>query len=253
MICCIDVGNTNIVIGIASDDSWVARWRIKTVKDKMPDEYAVLFKYLFNGANLDFEDISKVVVSTVVPQLKGTIQDMFKRYAGLTPLFLGPGVKSGIKIRTDNPREVGADLVSDAVAAFDKYKRSCIVVDFGTATTFSAISDEAELLGVAIAPGLEVAADALSSKAAQLPMIDLTPPDKVIGTNTSESLRSGIIYGYVGLVEGLIKRIRNELGSKAPVVATGGFSKIIAPLTGYIDEVDTELTLKGLRIIAEKN
>ncbi len=253
MICCIDVGNTNIVIGISKDHRWIAKWRVQTVKNKMPDEYAVLFKYLFEDAGLVFGDIKKTVISTVVPQLKTTFDEMFMRYFDLKPLFLGPGVKSGIKIRTDNPREVGADLVSDAVAAYDRFRGACIVVDFGTATTFSAISNEAELIGVAIAPGLEVAAEALVSRTAQLPMIDLTPPESSLGRNTIDSLRSGIIYGYVGLVEGLIKRIKKELKSEAPVVATGGLSRVIAPLTSFINEVDMELTLKGLRIIAEKN
>ena len=253
MLCCIDIGNTNIVIGVSKNKKWIAKWRIQTVKEKMPDEYAVLFKTLLSEKKLNINEINKVIISTVVPQLKTTFDDMFKRYRGVNPIFLGPGIKSGIKIRTDNPREVGADLVSDAVAAYDRYRSACIVVDFGTATTFSAISSEAELLGVAIAPGLELAANALSAKAAQLPMVDFIAPEKCIARNTVDSLRSGIIFGYVGLIEGLIKRIRGELGVKAPAIATGGLSQIIAPLTDYIDEIDMELTLEGLRIIAGKN
>jgi len=253
MLCCIDIGNTNIVIGISMNNKWLAKWRIQTVKDKMPDEYAVLFKTLLSEEEIAITDINKVIISTVVPQLKPTFNEIFMKYGKIKPIFLGPGIKSGIKIRTDNPREVGADLVADAVAAFNRYKSACIVVDFGTATTFSAISSDAELLGVAIAPGLEVSANALSAKAAQLPMIDLIAPTRSIGSNTIDSLRAGIIYGYVGLVEGLIKRIKNEIGGKASVIATGGLSKIISPLTDLITEIDTELTLEGLRIIAEKN
>lgn len=253
MLCCIDIGNTNIVIGISKNEEWIAKWRIQTVKEKMPDEYAVLFKTLLKEKNLNIDSINKVIISTVVPQLKPTFSEMFGKYRGIKPIFLGPGIKSGIKIRTDNPREVGADLVSDAVAAYNRYKSACIVVDFGTATTFSAISSEAELLGVAITPGLEVSANALSLKAAQLPMIDLIAPDRCIGTNTVDSLRAGIIYGYVGLIDGLINRIREEIGLEAPVIATGGLSQIIAPLTKSIDEVDMELTLEGLKIVAGKN
>lgn len=253
MLCCIDVGNTNIVIGISVNRNWIAKWRIQTVKEKMPDEYAVLFKTLLAEKNISISDINKVIISTVVPQLKPTFNELFKRYRGVNPIFLGPGIKSGIKIRTDNPKEVGADLVADAVAAYNRYQSGCIVVDFGTATTFSAISSEAELLGVAIAPGLEVSANALSLKAAQLPMIDLIAPKNCIGTNTIDSLRSGIIYGYVGLVEGLVRRIKEVVGSEASVIATGGLSRIIVPLTNCIDEVDMELTLEGLKIIAEKN
>lgn len=253
MLCCIDIGNTNIVIGVSKDNKWMAKWRIQTVKEKMPDEYAVLFKTILKENGMQISDINKVIISSVVPQLKPVFNEMFYNYGGINPIFLGPGIKSGIKIRTDNPKEVGADLVSDAVAAFNRYESACIIIDFGTATTFSVISSDAELLGVAIAPGLQVAADALSSKADQLPMIDLIAPKRCIGTNTIDSLRSGIIYGYVGLIEGLIKRLRNEMGNSAPVIATGGLSQVIAPLTDLIDEVDMELTLEGLRIIAQKN
>lgn len=253
MLCCIDIGNTNIVIGLWSNDTWSAKWRIQTLKDRMPDEYVVLLKALLHEYNFQLHDIEQTIICSVVPRLKSVFGELFKNYRGINPLFLGPGVKSGIKIRTDNPVEVGADLVSDAVAAYNLFKGACIVVDFGTATTFSAISDNGELLGVAIAPGLEVAAEALSSKAAKLPMIDLVPPKKCIGTNTVESLQSGLLYGYVGLVEGLIKKIRKEMGKKAPVVATGGLSKILYPLTGYIDKINTELTLEGLKIVDERN
>ena len=253
MLCCIDIGNTNIVIGITKNEEWIAKWRVQTVKEKMPDEYAVLFKTLLGEKGISISDIRKVIISAVVPQLKTTFNEMFIRYSKNKPIFLGPGIKSGIKIRTDNPKEVGADLVADAVAAYNRYHSACIVVDFGTATTFSAISAEAELLGVAIAPGLEVSANALSLKAAQLPMIDFISPERCIGTNTIDSLRAGVIYGYVGLVEGLIERIKREIGDEVSVIATGGFSKIISPLTNCIDDIDMELTLEGLRIIAGKN
>jgi len=253
MLLCIDIGNTNIVMGLWSNKEWLARWRVRTVRDKMPDEYRILLKALFNESGYDLKIVNRVVISSVVPQLKTGFLELFKNYLGIKPLILGPGIKTGLPIRTDNPIELGADLVANAVGAYNKLNTACIIVDFGTATTFSAVSERGEFMGVAIAPGLEVASDALSYKTAQLPRISLIPPSKVIGTNTIHSMQSGLVFGYIGLVEGLICRILRELGGNVKVIATGGLSKTIAPLTDKIDLFDTDLTIEGLRIIADKN
>ncbi|HEB30405.1 MAG TPA: type III pantothenate kinase [Spirochaetes bacterium] len=253
MLLCIDIGNTNMVLGLWGEGKWAARWRVRTAHDKMPDEYAMLLKTLLKDKKYELEDISRVIIASVVPNLKTVLKDLFDRYLGLKPLVLGPGVRTGLSIRIDNPSELGADLVADAVAAYDRLKETCIIVDFGTATTFSAVSGSGEFLGVSIAPGIEVAAQALSTRTAQLPHINLVPPPNVIGTNTTNSMQSGLIFGYIGLVEGLIRRIRDELGGKAAVIATGGLSEIFAPLTKEIDIIDLDLTLEGLRLIGERN
>jgi len=253
MLCCIDIGNTNIVLGLWDGTSWCAKWRVRTVPEKMPDEYAILLKSLLSEHSYNMEDISQVVIASVVPRLKTVFIELFKKYSGINPLILGPGVKTGLSIRTDNPVELGADIVADAVAAYNRIKGACIVVDFGTATTFSAVSEQGEFLGVAIAPGIEVAVEALAHSTAQLPHIHLAPPPGAIGTNTIHSMQSGLIFGYIGLVEGLVNRIKKELDGEVKVLATGGMSSLLAPLTGAIDIIDPELTLEGLRIIGEKN
>lgn len=253
MLLCIDIGNTNMVIGLWNEGTWLGQWRVRTAHDKMPDEYAVLLKTLLRDRGYELDNVTSVAIASVVPHLKTVFQDLFNRYLGLKPLILGPGIRTGISIRIDNPAELGADLVADAVAAYEKLHTTCIIVDFGTATTFSAVSEGGEFLGVSIAPGIEVAAEALASQTAQLPHIRLIPPPKVIGKNTTHSMQSGLIFGYIGLVEGLIRRIRTELGGKAVVIATGGLSKVFAPLTDEIKIIDQELTLEGLRIISERN
>jgi type III pantothenate kinase len=255
MLLCIDTGNTNIVMGLWDDANgdWDARWRVRTAHNKMPDEYAMLLKTLLKDKNYELEDITRVVLACVVPHLKTVLKDLFEQYLGLTPLILGPGVRTGLSLRIDNPAELGADIVADAVAAYERLRTTCIIVDFGTATTFSAVSAKGELLGVSIAPGIEVAAKALSTRTAQLPHINLVPPPRVIGTNTTNSMQSGLIFGYKGLVEELIRRMRDELGGTASVIATGGLSKVFAPLTEYIEIIDLDLTLEGLRIIGERN
>ena len=253
MLLCIDIGNTNMVIGLWNEGNWLAQWRVRTAHDKMPDEYAVLLKTLLRDRDYELENVTRVAIASVVPHLKTVFQDLFNSYLGIKPLILGPGVHTGISIRIDNPAELGADLVADAVAAYERLHTTCIIVDFGTATTFSAVSEDGEFLGVSIAPGIEVAAEALARQTAQLPHIRLIPPPKVIGKNTTHSMQSGLIFGYIGLVEGLIRRIRIELGGKAVVIATGGLSKVFAPLTDEITIIDQELTLEGLRIISERN
>ncbi|MBN2324107.1 MAG: type III pantothenate kinase [Spirochaetes bacterium] len=253
MLLCIDIGNTNLVFGLWKENRWIDRWRVRTVQNKMADEYAMLLKTLLAEGGYDFGSISRISIASVVPRLRSVFYELFLRYLEIEPLILGPGVRTGLKIRIDNPVELGADLVADAVAAYSRFEAACIIVDFGTATTFSAVSSKGEFMGVSIAPGIEVAADALSSTAAQLPRISLVPPPAAIGTNTIHSMQSGLIFGYTGLVEGLIRHIKEELGGEASVIATGGLSRVVAPLTGMIDVTDPDLTLEGLRLIAERN
>jgi type III pantothenate kinase len=253
MLICIDIGNTNLVFGLWDGEQWLDRWRVRTVRNKMADEYAMLLNTLLEERGYSLKEVRRAAVASVVPRLKTVFRELFLRNLGIEPLMLGPGVRTGLKIRIDNPVELGADIVADAVAAYHRLNSACIIVDFGTATTFSAVSKEGEFMGVAIAPGIEVAADALSYEAAQLPGINLVPPPTAIGTNTVHSMQSGLIYGFIGLVEGLIRRIRDELGGEAVVIATGGLSEVLATLTTEIDEIDTDLTLEGLRLIMERN
>ncbi len=253
MLLAISAGNTNIALGIYQQGQWTHHWRIRTVPDKMPDEYGVLFRELMRDEGLHMGDVRRAVLSSVVPPLTGALADILKRQMGCEPLVIGPGVRTGLRIRTDNPTEVGADLVANAVAAYARFQSNCIVVDFGTALTFTAVAEPGDLLGVAIAPGLNSAAGALSRDTAQLPRVQLIPPPTAIGRNTTHSIQSGLVYGYVGLVEALIGRMRQELGGQACVVATGGLAPIIAPLTDRFTEVDPWLSLEGLRIIVERN
>jgi type III pantothenate kinase len=253
MLLCVDIGNTNIVLGLHDGERWLAHWRIRTARDSMPDEYAVLLRGLLRDGGFRTDDIEQVILASVVPPLTGTFTELFDRYLNTAALVVGPGVRTGLRIRIDNPVELGADLVANAVAAYERFKGPCIVVDFGTATTFSAVSAEGDFLGVAIAPGLGVAAEALASRTAQLPRVGLTAPAAAIGKNTVQSMQSGLIYGYVGLVEGLVTRIQAELGGKAQVIATGGLGQILAPLTEHIGGFDQLLTLEGLRLIALRN
>ena len=253
MLLAIDVGNTNIAFGIHHDDHWMSHWRIRTVPDQMPDEYAVLFRELFRDNDIDMDDIHRVVLSSVVPPVTGALARMLHQQTGREPLVLGPGVRTGIRIRTDNPAEVGADLVANAVAAYALFQDNCIVIDFGTALSFTAVAKPGDLLGVAIAPGLNAAAASLSSKTAQLPRVQLIPPPAAIGRNTVHSIQAGVVFGYIGLVEALIGRMREELGGKALAVATGGQARVIAPQSNEFAAIEPWLTLDGLRIIAERN
>jgi len=253
MLLAISAGNTNTAFGIYSQGQWTNHWRVRTVPDKTPDEWGVLFRDLMRDVGLHMGDVRKAVLSSVVPPLTGALGEMLRRPMGCEPLVIGPGVRTGLRIRTDNPSEVGADLVANAVAAYARFQSNCIVVDFGTALTFTAVAEPGDLLGVAIAPGLNSAAGALSRDTAQLPRVQLIPPPAAIGRNTTHSIQSGLVFGYVGLVEALIGRMRQELGGHAQAVATGGLAPIIAPLTDQFTEIDPWLTLEGLRIIAERN
>jgi len=253
MLLCIDIGNTNIVVGVYRGEELLAHWRVFTVHDRMADEYAMLLLQLFAYSGYDPATLQGVTIASVVPPLTGTFTELSETYLKLTPLVVDAGVRTGVRIRYDNPREVGADRVADAAAAYRLYGGPACVVDFGTATTFDAISAEGDYLGGAIAPGIGISAEALFTRTAKLPRIDLTRPPQVIGSNTVQSMQSGILFGYVGLVEGMVARFRKELGPEMRVIGTGGLAEVIARETTVIETVDPWLTLKGLRMIYEMN
>jgi type III pantothenate kinase len=261
MLLCVNVGNSNIVLGLWDGESWCAHWRVRTIRNQMPDEYAVLLKALLRDSGYEPEDITRIAIASVVPPLTTVFGELFERYLppegkrrqGAEPLWVGPDVHTGLRISIDNPHELGADLLADAVAAYHRFHSACIVVDFGTATTLSAVSGQGDFEGVSIAIGLGVAMEALAGSTAQLPRVSLVPSLRAIGKNTIQSMQSGLVLGHVGLVEGLIRRMRAELGGEAQVIATGGLSSIIAPLTPEINVLDPWLTLDGLRVISELN
>lgn len=249
----IDVGNTNITLGVFRGEELIAHWTIGTHRERTADEYAVLLSSLFAQRGLALSEIEHSVLGCVVPPLLSTFQEIGKRYLGGPPLVVGPGVKTGLRIRTDNPREVGADRVANALAAQRLYGTPAIVIDFSTATIFDAVSSEGDYLGDAIAPGLGIASDALFRQTAKLPRVELIAPASAIGRNTEESIQSGLVYGYVGLVEGMVGLFRQELGRDAHVIATGEHAALIAQHTDVIQTVDPNLTLAGLRFIYELN
>jgi type III pantothenate kinase len=253
MLLVVDIGNTNTVLGLYRDGGWVAHWRIASDRAKMPDEYAILVRGLFDFQDLAWPDVSGVALASVVPPLTGTFVEMCQRYLGHEPLVVTSEVKTGVRVLTDHPAEVGADRIINALAAHRLYGAPAIVVDLGTATTFDAVSAEGDYLGGAIAPGLGIAAEALFSRTAKLPRIQLIAPPAAIGRNTVHAMQSGLILGYVGLIEGLVARIRAELGGQANVIATGGLAPVLAQETSVIEVVDPMLTLEGLRLIYELN
>lgn len=253
MVLVIDIGNTNIVLGVYRQEKLIVNWRVSTHR-QTADEFGMLLKDLFQYENLQLEQIKGVIISSVVPPLTPIIEKASRKYCGVEPLIVGPGVKTGMNILYDNPREVGADRIVNAVAAYHLYGGPVIIVDFGTATTFCAVSQNGCYLGGAIAPGIGIATEALFNRAAKLPRIELVKPEKIIGTNTVSSMQSGVVYGYIGLVNYLVEKMKEELGDENTfVVATGGFAKLIAKDSPLIDEVNPLLTLEGLRLIYEKN
>lgn len=253
MLLAVDIGNTNITIGLFKGRELVVSWRLSTDVRRLSDEYGALLLNLMAYYGVKSGDVSDAVVCSVVPDLDPVFQDLLRRYLGVHPLWVEAGVKTGLRILYDSPREVGADRVADAVAAISLYGAPVIVVDMGTATVLDAIDRDRSYLGGAIAPGLGVAAEALFQRAAKLYRVELVRPRLAIGRNTVAALQSGIILGYVGLVEGLVSRFKAELGDDARVVATGGYAPLIAPETRVIDHVNPDLTLIGLRIIHELN
>ncbi len=253
MLLAIDVGNTTIKLGVFDGDKLRTTWHIATSIHQLADEYSALLHSLMQQEGIAKSDIKEVALCSVVPPLITTFVDLSQRYFHTTPLVVGAGVKTGVRIRMDNPREVGADRIADAAAAHHLYGGPVIIIDLGTATVFGIVSKEGDYIGGIIATGIATAAEALFTHTAQLPRVELTRPKSVIGTNTVTAIQSGIIYGYASLVEGMLARIQKELGEKALVVATGGYSALISKETAIIDKVNPDLTLIGLRLINEMN
>jgi type III pantothenate kinase len=253
MLLAIDIGNTNVVLGVFDKDKLVENWRVGTNAQITPDEYAMTFKDLFNFAGIEFKLITGVIISTVVPPLLPVMTEMSRKYFRIEPMIVTHEIKSGITIRYDNPKEVGADRIVNAAAAYKIYGGPVIIVDFGTATTFCAVTKDGEYLGGAITPGVKISAEALFQRASKLPRVELTKPPKVIGTDTISAMQAGIIYGYAGLVDGIVERMKKELSLQAKVVATGGLAELVSPETKTIQEVKPHLTLEGLRLLYEIN
>lgn len=253
MLLAIDVGNTNMVIGIFKQLALMTSWRISTDQDRTIDEYGILIRNLITSAGLDPGKIDGIAISCVIPSLVATLRVMADRYFHQLPLFVEPGIKTGMPILYENPQEVGADRIVNSVAAFTKYGGPVIVVDFGTATTFDAVSADGEYLGGVIAPGITISSDALFQRAAKLPRVEIKEPEKIIGKNTVESMQAGLYFGYRGLVDGILKEMKAVLGEKTVVVATGGLAGLFQKKSLMINALDKTLTLDGLRLLWERN
>jgi len=254
MLLAVDVGNTNTDLGVFRGEALVSRWCLSTGRDRTVDEYGVAIRNLFSADGLNLLEVQAMAVSCVVPPLESVLEAVARRYLKITPLFVAPGIKTGMPVLVDNPQEVGADRIVNGVAAYARFQDAVIVVDFGTATTFDAISAKGEYLGGAIAPGLGISAQALFEATAKLPRIDLRRPDRAIGKSTVASMQSGVFFGYLGLVREILIRMREEMGRKPRVIATGGLGYLLTPeLSHQLDEVDPNLTLTGLRLLHERN
>ncbi len=252
MLLAADIGNTLITLGLHDGTAWRGRFRIRTVPGKTAEEYAVLLRFLFQARGLG-EVVARVVVASAVPALIPVFQELGKEWLGAEVLVVGPGVRSGIAIRTDHPSEVGPDLVANAVAAYTRFGGDCIAVDFGTATSFVAVAEPGALVGVALAPGLRIGLEALAERTAQIPRVPMGLPPSVLGKNTIAAVQAGTVYGHAALVDGLIRRMREELGGKAQAVATGEWANLLVPLLSEVEAVDPWLTLEGLRLISLRN
>lgn len=254
MLLCIDIGNTNIVIGVTDQDKILHHWRIRTEKELTPDELGIVVSNLFQSVGMTFADIRNIIISCVVPPLLNTMEEFSQRYFHIKPVIVGPGLKTGMPILYDNPREVGADRIVNAVGAYAKYRSALVIVDFGTATTFDYISGEGAYIGGAIAPGALISCEALFQKASKLPRVEIfTRPKGVIARDTVSSMNVGIIFGYAGLVDGIVNRMKKESGEDLTVVATGGLASVICDVSETIDYVEEFLTIQGLMIIFNKN
>jgi type III pantothenate kinase len=254
MLFCIDIGNTNILFGVTNENTLLKHWRIRTEKDATSDELGILVNTLFQSSGIRMVDVKNTIVSCVVPPLLNTIEDLCRRYFNTVPMIVGPGIKTGMKIKYDNPKEVGADRIVNAVGAYEKYHTPLVVVDFGTATTFDYISGKGEYMGGAIAPGVLISCEALFQKASKLPRVEIfARPKSVLAKDTISSMNVGIIYGYAGLVDGIVNRMKKESGEDLTVIATGGLAPIICDVSETIDHVEEFLTIQGLMSIFRKN
>ncbi|QCR30772.1 type III pantothenate kinase [Lysinibacillus sp. SGAir0095] len=255
MILVLNAGNSNIALGIYEQDKLKHHWRMETNRHKTEDEYAMHVKSFFSHVQISFNDIKGIIISSVVPPIMYVLEEMCRKYFHIKPLIVGPGVKNGLNIKYENPREVGADRIVNAVAALEEYggKNPLIVIDFGTAITYCFINEKGDYLGGAIAPGVAISTEALYSRASKLPRIEITRPTNVIGKNTVSAMQAGVIFGFVGQVEGIVSRMKENSKVEPLVVATGSLAKLIANETTMIDIVDELLTLKGLHVIYKRN
>ncbi|MBE6071954.1 MAG: type III pantothenate kinase [Clostridium butyricum] len=258
MILLVDVGNTNIVLGVHDGNKYIASWRISSDGNKTSDEYSIQVMQLFSVNGIDSKEIEGVIVSSVVPNIMHSLENMLRKCFCHEPIIVGPGIKTGINIKYDNPKEVGADRIVNAVAAHEIYKKSAVIIDFGTATTFCALRKNGDYLGGCICPGIKISSDALFERAAKLPRVELEVPKTIICKSTVTSMQAGILFGYIGQVEYIVKKMKEEINSSKDkeeplVIATGGLANLIAKQTNVIDIVDSDLTLEGLKILYEKN